>query len=196
MTLTGLTGCNYVTCVRQGAPGPLGKQGPQGPPGFPGPQGPPGEKGQRGDGGPTGAAGLKGDSVNKVVLLTFFVFLSHFILTWRQDGTDNQSQASQTLCGVYSLNLCVISGKCRCSWFSGFKRSPSKNPHLLQFSVVLIDIQGQIVCMCLCVQGHPGPAGGPGFPGLDGCNGTTGERGSPGLPGENGPDGEPVRETD
>lgn len=49
-----------------------------------------------------------------------------------------------------TTNLCVISGKCRCSWFSGFRRSPSKNTHLLQFSVVLIDIQGQTYA-CVCV---------------------------------------------
>lgn len=47
--------------------------------------------------------------------------------------------------------------------------------------------------MCLCVQGHPGPAGGPGHPGLDGCNGTRGEKGKAGLLGEQGRDGELVR---
>lgn len=97
-----------------------------------------------------------------------------------------------------SLNLCVVSGKCWRSGFSGFRRSPGKKPRLLYLSAALIgpEVKGQTVSMCLCVQGHPGPAGGPGFPGLDGCNGTRGERGDPGLPGKNGPDGEPVRETD
>lgn len=80
--------------------------------------------------------------------------------------------------------------------FPGLEGSPVRGPPL---SALLIgpfaNYLGHAVstCLCFCVQGHPGPAGGPGFPGLDGCNGTRGEQGQPGLPGEQGRDGETVR---
>lgn len=99
-----------------------------------------------------------------------------------------------------SLTVCLlftVSGISWCSWFSRFGWSSGKKPRpsqpLSSVSCDLVMSRSRHQFMCLCVQGHPGPAGGPGHPGLDGCNGTRGEKGKSGLLGEQGRDGELVR---